>query len=46
MIKEMGVGFNSVYHITDSPSFVTGADYVILDPHERYSAHIEFFLSK
>src|ERR1051325_5619550 len=32
----MGVGFNSVYHITDSPSFITGDKYVILDPHEWF----------
>jgi hypothetical protein len=32
----MGVGFNSIYHITDSPSFITGSKYVILDPHEWY----------
>jgi len=32
----MGVGFNSVYHITDSPSFITDDKYVILDPHEWY----------
>jgi hypothetical protein len=32
----MGVGFNSIYHITDSPSFITGDKYIILDPHEWY----------
>ena len=36
MILVMGVGFNSIYHITDSPSFITGDKYVILDPHEWY----------
>ncbi|CAG8600545.1 2770_t:CDS:2, partial [Scutellospora calospora] len=35
-IGAMGVGFNSIYHITDSPSFLTGDQYVILDPHEWY----------
>ncbi|UZO07228.1 uncharacterized protein OCT59_027521 [Rhizophagus irregularis] len=35
-IGVMGVGFNSIYHITDSPSFITGSKYVILDPHEWY----------
>src|SRR3954463_10377546 len=30
----MGVGFNSIYHITDSPSFITDDKYIILDPHE------------
>src|ERR1051325_6004265 len=39
----MGVGFNSVYHITDSPSFITGDKYVILDPHEWYfNGGVEF----
>jgi hypothetical protein len=32
----VGVGFNSIYHITDTPSFITGDKYVILDPHEWY----------
>ncbi|GBB90419.1 hypothetical protein RclHR1_17380001 [Rhizophagus clarus] len=35
-IGVMGVGFNSIYHITDSPSFITGDKYVILDPHDWY----------
>ncbi|CAI2171668.1 19815_t:CDS:2, partial [Funneliformis geosporum] len=35
-IGVMGVGFNSIYHITDSPSFITDDKYVILDPHEWY----------
>ncbi|GES98868.1 sacsin isoform X2 [Rhizophagus clarus] len=35
-IGAMGVGFNSIYHITDSPSFITDDKYVILDPHEWY----------
>ena len=39
----MGVGFNSVYHITDSPSFITDDKYVILDPHEWcYSGGMKF----
>ncbi|CAG8441739.1 3777_t:CDS:2, partial [Funneliformis mosseae] len=33
-IGVMGVGFNSIYHITDSPSFITGDKYIILDPHK------------
>src|SRR6266542_4193666 len=32
----MGIGFNSIYHITDSPSFIIGDKYVILDPHRWY----------
>ncbi|CAG8587953.1 10305_t:CDS:2, partial [Gigaspora rosea] len=35
-IRAMGVGFNSIYHITDSPAFITGDQYVILDPHGWY----------
>ncbi|CAG8617403.1 10376_t:CDS:2, partial [Funneliformis caledonium] len=35
-IGVMGVGFNSIYHITDTPTFITGNNYVILDPHEWY----------
>ncbi|KAF8977717.1 hypothetical protein BGZ46_007165 [Entomortierella lignicola] len=32
-IGQMGIGFNSVYHMTDSPSFITGDQIVIVDPH-------------
>lgn len=28
-----GIGFNSVYHLCDVPSFVTGSNLVIFDPH-------------
>ncbi|CAG8604907.1 35882_t:CDS:10, partial [Gigaspora margarita] len=35
-IGAMGVGFNSIYHVTDSPAFITGDQYVILDPHGWY----------
>lgn len=28
-----GVGFNSIYHLTDLPSFVSGRHMVIFDPH-------------
>jgi sacsin len=31
-----GLGFNSVFHWTDVPSFVTGDHLVMFDPHERY----------
>ncbi|CAG8447665.1 205_t:CDS:10 [Acaulospora colombiana] len=34
--RAMGLSFNSIYHITDSPSFITDDSYVILDPHEWY----------
>ena len=35
---QYGVGFNSVYHITDCPSFISGNDILcIFDPHARYA---------
>jgi len=36
-IGEFGIGFNSNYHLTDCPSFVSGnKDFCIFDPHSRY----------
>ncbi|KAF8921628.1 hypothetical protein BGZ52_011589, partial [Haplosporangium bisporale] len=34
-IGQMGIGFNSVYHMTDTPSFISGDKMVILEPHMR-----------
>ena len=34
-IGRFGLGFNSVYHVTDVPSFVSGEHLVIFDPHAR-----------
>ncbi|KAF9918470.1 hypothetical protein BX616_008570 [Lobosporangium transversale] len=34
-IGQMGIGFNSIYHLTDCPSFITGSDLMVIDPHER-----------
>lgn len=31
-----GLGFNSVYHFTDLPSFVSGEHLVMFDPHTKY----------
>eukprot|EP00658_Telonema_sp_P-2_P023523 TRINITY_DN19433_c0_g1_i2.p1 TRINITY_DN19433_c0_g1~~TRINITY_DN19433_c0_g1_i2.p1 ORF type:complete len:366 (+),score=94.79 TRINITY_DN19433_c0_g1_i2:293-1390(+) len=31
-----GVGFNSVYHLTDLPSFVSGERLVFFDPHAKF----------
>ena len=31
-----GVGFNSVYHLTDLPSFVSGDKLVFFDPHANH----------
>uniref|UniRef100_A0A8C5P842 Sacsin molecular chaperone n=1 Tax=Leptobrachium leishanense TaxID=445787 RepID=A0A8C5P842_9ANUR len=35
---QYGIGFNSVYHITDCPSFISSNDILcIFDPHARYA---------
>lgn len=31
-----GLGFNSVYHLTDTPSFVSGEHLVVFDPHTNF----------
>ena len=33
---QFGLGFNSVYHVTDTPMFISGGDFVCFDPHETY----------
>ena len=35
-IGRFGLGFCAVYNITDVPSFVTGSNFVIFDPHTKY----------
>ncbi|CAB3987754.1 Hypothetical predicted protein [Paramuricea clavata] len=35
-VGRFGIGFNSVYHITDLPSIVSGNTVAFLDPHEKY----------
>ncbi|XP_066931148.1 sacsin-like [Clytia hemisphaerica] len=35
-IGKFGLGFNSVYHLTDVPSFLSGDSIVIFDPHTTY----------
>ncbi|ESO94902.1 hypothetical protein LOTGIDRAFT_175290, partial [Lottia gigantea] len=35
-IGRFGLGFNSVYNLTDTPSFISGDTYVIFDPHETH----------
>ncbi|CAG8487444.1 18192_t:CDS:10 [Cetraspora pellucida] len=35
-IGEMGIGFNSIYHLCDSCSFITSNKFAILDPHDWY----------
>ena len=30
-----GLGFNSVYHFTDLPSFVSGDHLIVFDPHAK-----------
>ncbi|KAG0047760.1 hypothetical protein BGZ83_007240 [Gryganskiella cystojenkinii] len=34
-IGQMGIGFNSVYHMTDCPSFLSHDQLVILEPHAK-----------
>ncbi|GJJ71850.1 sacsin [Entomortierella parvispora] len=34
-IGQMGIGFNSVYHMTDCPSFLSQDQLVILEPHAK-----------
>ena len=33
---KFGLGFNSVYHVTDVPMFVSGDSFVVLDPQKGY----------
>ena len=33
---KFGLGFNSVYHLTDVPSFVSDKYWVVLDPQRKY----------
>ena len=35
-----GVGFNSVYHLTDLPSFISGSKIVFFDPHAAYLPNV------
>ncbi|XP_060572031.1 sacsin-like [Ruditapes philippinarum] len=35
-IGKFGLGFCSVYNLTDLPSFITGSNIVFFDPHEKY----------
>lgn len=42
----MGLGFNSIYHITDSPSFITGDRYVIFEPHCSYGGKLSNFVDE
>ena len=35
-IGKFGLGFCAVYNLTDVPSFITGKDVVIFDPHTKY----------
>ncbi|XP_078573948.1 LOW QUALITY PROTEIN: sacsin-like [Branchiostoma floridae x Branchiostoma japonicum] len=41
-VGRFGVGFNSVYHVTDVPSFVSGSRVIFFDPHAtHFSKHIK-----
>ena len=35
-VGRFGLGFNAVYNLTDVPSFVSGNDLVVFDPHTKY----------
>ena len=35
-----GIGFNSVYHLTDLPSFLSGRFIVYFDPHAKYLPNV------
>ncbi|CAD5126574.1 DgyrCDS14667 [Dimorphilus gyrociliatus] len=39
-IGKFGIGFNSVYHYTETPSFISGNSYVRFDPHAQYSGSL------
>ncbi|KAG0293199.1 hypothetical protein BGZ96_003187 [Linnemannia gamsii] len=34
-IGQMGIGFNSIYHLTDCPSMISGDQFMVIEPHER-----------
>ncbi|KAF9082980.1 hypothetical protein BGX23_011899 [Mortierella sp. AD031] len=34
-IGQMGIGFNSIYHLTDCPSFISGDQFMMIEPHQR-----------
>ena len=39
-VGRFGLGFNSVYHLTDIPSFVSGEHVVIFDPNMNHISHL------
>ncbi|XP_053402672.1 sacsin-like [Mercenaria mercenaria] len=39
-IGKFGLGFNSVYNLTDVPSLISGKNIVFFDPHEKYFTQI------
>jgi sacsin len=40
-VGRFGLGFSSVYHLTDVPSFVTNDDIVWLDPHATFVPKVD-----
>jgi len=36
LIGKFGIGFNTIYHLTDLPSFVAGNQLYFLDPHAKF----------
>ena len=39
-VGRFGLGFNSVYHLTDVPSFVSGEHLVVFDPNMNHITHL------
>ena len=38
-----GLGFSSTYHVTDTPSFVSGDHLVIFDPHCAFAPGVKVY---
>jgi hypothetical protein len=39
ILRRFGLGWNSVYHFTDVPSFCSGDNIVLFDPHAKWVLH-------
>ncbi|CAG8555991.1 6851_t:CDS:2 [Racocetra persica] len=40
-IGVMGIGFNSIFHVSDVSSIISGSSYVLIDPHERQYCNVK-----
>jgi len=36
LVGKFGIGFNTIYHFTDLPTFTAGSSYYLFDPHAQY----------